>query len=176
MAEIRWPLLINKIRNGEKSNAYGWVRTNPNGTPRPHQGWDLQTPRGMHCYAVADGVIADTYGAASDKGYGENITLRFDRPIGAAQYAFYAHLSQILVRKGQRVSAGDPIGMVGVTGNAAHLKKGDSLSTLALPGREDHLHFEIRTSANAGLGLQGRLDPKSVYGQCPLSSSIIQLR
>lgn len=176
MAELRWPLLINKIRDGEKSNSFGWVRQNPNGTPKPHQGWDLQTPRGMHCYAVADGVIAGTQSDASDKGYGENVTLQFDTAIGSARYAFYAHLSQILVRKGQQVSAGDPIGMVGVTGNAVHLKKGDSLSLLALPGREDHLHFEIRSLANAGLGLQGRIDPKSVYGQCPLSSPIIQLR
>jgi peptidoglycan LD-endopeptidase LytH len=176
MADVRWPLLFNQIRDGANSNSYGWVRTNPNGTPRPHQGWDLQTPRGMTCYAVADGVIADTKTTATDEGYGENVSLQLDTPVGSARYAFYAHLSQIFVQKGQRVEAGDPIGRVGVTGNAVHLKPGDDMSLLALPGKEDHLHFEFRTILHPGVGLQGRLDPKDIYGKCPLTSSVVELR
>lgn len=176
MREIRWPLLFNHIRGGARSNSYGWVRTHKDGTPKPHQGWDLQTPRGMHCYAVADGVIEDTNSLASDQGYGENITLQFDTPVGVARYAFYAHVSQVLVYRGQRVKAGDPIGRVGVSGNAVRLKPGDNLSLTALPGREDHLHFELRSAAHPGGGLHGRLDPRTVYGACPLTSSIVQLR
>jgi murein DD-endopeptidase MepM/ murein hydrolase activator NlpD len=176
MAELRWPLLFNRIRDGNKNNSFGWVRTNNDGTRRPHQGWDLQTPRGMHCYAVADGVVLDVNTIATDKGYGEDVTLKFEEPVGLARYAFYAHLSQIFVQKGQRVSAGDPIGRVGVTGNAVHVSRSDSLSLMALPKKEDHLHFELRTVAQAGGGLHGRLDPKNVYGVCPLSSSVVQLR
>lgn len=176
MAEIRWPLLFNRIRDGKESNSFGWVRTNKNGSARPHQGWDLQTPRGMHCYAVADGVVCEVNRIASDAGYGENVTLQFDEPFGRAKYAFYAHLSQILVQKDQRVSAGDPIGRVGVTGNAVHVSRGDSVSLLALPKKEDHLHFELRTAADVRGGLLGRLDPKSIYGVCPLGHSVVQLR
>lgn len=176
MAELRWPLLFNRIRDGAHSNTFGWVRHHSDGTAQPHQGWDLQTPRGMHCYAVADGVVIDTHTALSNQGYGENVTLQFDNPVGLARYAFYAHLSQIFVQKGQRVSAGDPIGRVGVTGNAVKVTPGDNLSLSAFPQREDHLHFELRKTNPPGGGLHGRLDPKNVYGTCPITSSVVQLR
>ena len=121
MAQIRWPLMGNRIRDGAKSNTFGWVRHHKDGTPKIHQGWDLQAPRGMTCYAVADGVIVHTRSHVDDLGYGEHIILQFDSPVGQARYAFYAHLSQLLVQKGQHVRAGDPIGRVGVTGNAVHV-------------------------------------------------------
>src|ERR1700674_1230597 len=176
MAELRWPLLFNRIRDGEQSNTFGWVRHHSDGTPQPHQGWDLQTPRGMHCYAVADGVVFDVHTTVSDQGYGENVTLQCDTPVGLARYAFYAPLSQIFVQKGQRVTAGDPIGRVGVTGNAVKVMPGDNLSLLALPKREDHLHFELRKTNPPGAGLQGRLDPTNVYGAGPVTSSVVELR
>ena len=121
MTEIRWPLLFNRIRDSRESNTFGWVRKNNDGSPKLHQGWDLQTPRGMHCYAVADGVVLDLNNVSSDKGYGMSVTLKLDQPFGRARYAFFAHVSQVLVQKGQRVSAGDPIAKVGVTGNAVHV-------------------------------------------------------
>jgi murein DD-endopeptidase MepM/ murein hydrolase activator NlpD len=175
MADLAWPLMINRIRDGEKSNAYGKVRTNKDGTPRVHQGWDLQTPRGMHCYAVANGAILETQTKPNDKGYGEYVLLQFDNPVGEARYAFYGHLSQIFVQKGDRVRVGDPIGLVGVTGNAVRLAKGDDLSTLALPKPEDHLHFELRSLPKPS-GLHGCLDPQKIYGQVPLTSAVIALR
>ena len=175
VAQMRWPLMINRIRDGVKNNTFGWVRHHSDGTRRMHQGWDLETPRGMHCYAVTDGVIVETRSHIDDKGYGQYITLQFDRPVGQARCAFYAHLSQLLVRKGQHVRAGDAIGRVGVTGNAVHVMKGDSLSLLAMPKREDHLHFEIWTSPKPGGGLHGRMGPIRIYGICPLTSSIIEL-
>lgn len=162
--------MINQIRGSVANNTFGMVR---NGGTRLHQGWDLQTPRGMHCYAVADGTIART---DSGGDYGQSVTLEFSRPVGQARYAFYAHLSSILVRQGQAVSAGDPIGMVGVTGNAVRVTPHDSVSTLALPRRQDHLHFELRTVARPGAGREGRIDPKTVYGECPLTNAVIQLR
>jgi len=176
MADLGWPLMINRIRDGEKSNTFGLVRTNKDGSTRPHQGWDLQTPRGMNCYAVADGEIYDTQTQPNDQGYGEYVILEFDQPVGDAKYAFYAHLSQIFVQPGKKVRLGDLIGRVGVTGNAVHVGKNDNLSSTALPQKEDHLHFELRSKPEPGLGLHGRLDPHKVYGKTPLGSAVISLR
>jgi murein DD-endopeptidase MepM/ murein hydrolase activator NlpD len=54
------------------------------------------------------------------------------------------------VKIGDKVNAGDPIGLTGSTGNAK------SMTTIRLGS---HLHFEGRTVMQAGLGLGGRFDP-----------------
>jgi len=175
MAELGWPLMINRIRDGSKNNAFAGVRIR-NGKTNHHQGWDLQTPRGMHCYAVADGTILETQTVPDQGDYGEYVILELDAPLGEVRYAFYAHLSQVLVQAGNQVKLGDPLGMVGVTGNAVKVMRGDSLYSLALPKREDHLHFELRSTPKPGLGLKGRVDPQEIYGKCPLNSAVVSLR
>jgi murein DD-endopeptidase MepM/ murein hydrolase activator NlpD len=60
---------------------------------------------------------------------------------------YYAHLSAFspLARNGAHVHAGDVIGFVGATGDAA--------------GTPSHLHFEIHPAALLGLGYDGVIDP-----------------
>lgn len=150
---ISWPLDWNVIRKNSVANTYGLVR---NGGKRPHQGWDLLASAGTRCYAVADGEI--TVGNHVD--YGNFIILRFDHR-GRTLYAFYAHLSMCIARTGQIVAAGEFIGLTGNTGNAASMK-----------GDDQHLHFEIRTIARTGKGLDNHLDPKELYGFVPLHDTI----
>ena len=76
-------------------------------------------------------------------------------------YAFYAHLLQIDVKKGDIVKKGDTIGKTGITGNAKTFR-----------GLDQHLHFECRTAAKLGKGLDGRLSPNNIvltkfYSQDP---------
>lgn len=142
------PLKINKLRTAGlasvKSAMFGLVRKNADGTARPHQGIDLQANKGDEVFAVDNGTITNvTYGTS---GYGYTITLK----INPTLYAFYAHLSDIMVNVGDSVTKGQLIAKTGDTGNA----KG--MSTIAKGG---HLHFELRNKLNVGLGLGGRIDP-----------------
>ncbi len=61
-------------------------------------------------------------------------------------YLFYFHLSEFKVKKGQKVKAGDTIGLSGVTGNAHKT-------------RSPHLHLEILNVYNRPGGLTNKHNP-----------------
>lgn len=120
-----------------------------------HQGWDLEAATGTPCYAIAGGAITHV---AHHPQFGWNIVLQFSKsgqtnvsPVDAL-WAFYAHLSHILLPKGTIVAAGQMIGLTGHSGNAS--------------ASAPHLHFEIRNppNHNPGLGGIGRLDPATILG------------
>jgi murein DD-endopeptidase MepM/ murein hydrolase activator NlpD len=141
------PLKVCKLRTAGlasvNSAKFGLVRRNANGTLRAHQGIDLQADIGTPVYAVEDGVIAGVN--MGKDGYGFTISLKF-----GDRFAFYAHLSEVFVNVGEIVKAGTLLAKSGASGNAS------GMTSIARGG---HLHFEIRTMQNAGLGLTGRLDP-----------------
>lgn len=143
------PLKVCKLRTAGlasiNSAKFGMVRRNSNGTPRAHQGIDLQANQGEKVYAVDDGVIVGVNLGLD--GYGYTITLKLN---DSGLFAFYAHLNEILVKAGDQVTKGQWVAKTGSTGNA----KG--MNTIASGG---HLHFEMRIKQNVGLGLFGRIDP-----------------
>lgn len=124
---------------------FGMTRRKKDGSPRPHQGIDLAVPPGYKCYAVADGIVRNI-NRINDNGYGLSVTIKIDEDL----FVFYAHLSRIFVIIGQKVKAGDIIGLTGYSGNAKNMRTMETGS---------HLHFEVRTTAAPGLGLENRLDP-----------------
>jgi murein DD-endopeptidase MepM/ murein hydrolase activator NlpD len=68
-------------------------------------------------------------------------------------YVYFAHMQNgILVRTGDIVRAGEPLGHVGHTGNAAQ------------PGHGKHLHFAAKHEGN-GCGVDGVLLPVNPYPQ-----------
>lgn len=163
------PLKKMKLRTVDLESAYGasfgrvrkWDRA-AHQFKKFHQGWDLEAVVGTRCYAIADGVITHV---GKHTQFGQNIVLQFSKT-GQTQvspndplWAFYAHLSEILVVKNQIVTAGETIGLTGHTGNAS--------------AHAPHLHFEIRNTPNPnpGLGETGRLDPAMVLGYEYLVSS-----
>ena len=88
---------------------------------RVHWGTDLAAPTGTPIYAVHDGIVLDS---SYEDGYGLHVTIDH----GLDVKIFYAHASELLVRVGQHVTAGQLIAKVGSTGNSTG----------------PHLHFEIR--------------------------------
>lgn len=90
-------------------------------TWRQHNGVDYGAPTGTPVRSVADGVVEF---AGWKNGYGNVVEVKH----GGEKSTFYAHLSRIDVRRGQRTEQGQRIGAVGSTGWATG----------------PHLHFEFR--------------------------------
>jgi hypothetical protein len=99
---------------------YGDAR---DGGARDHKGVDIFAPRGTPVLAVADGVIAEV----ETTGAGGRVVWQRDDDNGLMYY--YAHLDAHRTSVGERVSAGDTIGLVGNSGNAR--------------GSSTHLHFGV---------------------------------
>ena len=94
---------------------------------RRHEGVDVFTKRGQYVYAVVDGVLTDRAWDQPGKRAGNAWTLTSGD--GSGTWFFYAHLADFApgLKTGSRVRAGQIIGFVGDTGNAAAV----------------HLHFEV---------------------------------
>lgn len=161
MTTVHWPLVSNVIRRNKLSNTFGRFPERASGV---HWGWDFYAKAGTPCFAIADGEIAMIYGRASDRAsFGLVAVLKFEFE-GKPLYAAYCHLSATSVAVGQQVRAGDQIGATGNSGNAFTMK-----------GDDEHLHFEIRSSARpAPGGPPRRYSPLKVFGFCPLHDAVIE--
>lgn len=87
-----------------------------------HNGIDMAAPEGTEVFACLSATVLQC--SRNDATFGNFIVLDH----GGGKTSIYAHLSQILVKKGETVSTGQIIGKVGMTGLATG----------------PHLHFEIR--------------------------------
>jgi len=90
---------------------------------RVHKGTDMAAPTGTPVRTVGDGEVQF---AGTQNGYGNVVYVKHRNQ----DVTVYAHLSRIGVKKGQRVSQGQEIGAVGMTGWATG----------------PHLHFEFRVN------------------------------
>ncbi|MEO1307321.1 MAG: M23 family metallopeptidase [Pseudomonadota bacterium] len=88
---------------------------------RMHNGTDFAAGHGTPIYSTADGVVVH---AGWQSGYGRLIKIKHEFGIETR----YAHLAQIRVSVGQRVSRGDRIGDMGNSGRSTGT----------------HLHYEVR--------------------------------
>lgn len=129
-AQLAWPL------NGVITQGFGetGVAVEPALTiggvtyPHFHTGLDISSALGTPVRAAADGVVA-LAGAQTDElghlvGYGNYVVIAH----GGNMITLYGHLEQLLVRPGEAVHTGDPIGLEGSTGNSTG----------------PHVHFEVR--------------------------------
>lgn len=89
-----------------------------------HTGIDIMPETGINgeIFAAADGTVVKV--KRSNTGYGYHMIIDH----GNGVQTCYAHCSDMYVKQGQEVKAGEPIGKVGSTGNSTGT----------------HLHFEIR--------------------------------
>ncbi len=102
---------------GYLSSAFGYM-TGP--VDRLHTGIDIAAQKGAEVKASLDGEVIES---GTARAYGNYIKIKH----GDGLETLYAHCSQLMAKKGQKVKQGDTIARVGDTG----------ISTGA------HLHFEI---------------------------------
>ena len=86
-----------------------------------HTGTDLTLSQGDTVYAAYDGIV---FRACRYYGYGNLVIMK--HPLALETY--YGHLSKFLVKEGDTIIVGQPLGLGGHTGRATG----------------PHLHFEIR--------------------------------
>ncbi len=119
----RWEEPFVWPAEGRISSPFGLQRI-LNGEPRsPHSGVDLALPEGTPVKAAQKGrvvLVGDFYLP------GKIVLLSH----GCGVYTYYAHLSQILVTRGQKVKRGEIIGLSGASGRATgpHLHFGFYIS------------------------------------------------
>ena len=105
----------------------------PYGGARRHSGVDLKTKPNDEIYAAFDGEVV-----ASGPYYGYGNCIRIKHAYGLE--TLYSHQSKNMVKKGDKVKAGQVIGLTGRTGRAT----------------TEHLHFEMSFGGR-------RLDPAIVF-------------
>ena len=109
--------------SGKRTGIFGSVRIMNGQARNPHNGEDIGAPMGADVVATNDGIVRITVDHIfSGKGVFVDHGLGF--------YTMYFHLSEILVKDGDLVTAGQTIGKVGATGRATgpHLHWGVKLN------------------------------------------------
>ena len=113
---IGYPIEGSVISNyGKRTNPFHWENF------EFHGGLDIRAQHGAPVKTTAKGKVIF---AGTQSGYGKLVVIDHDDQF----QTFYAHLSEIMVVKGQKVDTNEVVGNVGATGRATG----------------PHLHYEIR--------------------------------
>lgn len=109
--------------NGKRTGIFGSVRIMNGQARNPHNGEDISAPLGTDVLATNDGIVRLTVEHFFS---GKGVFL--DHGLGF--YSMYFHLSEVLVKDGDRVKTGQIVGKVGATGRATgpHLHWGVKLN------------------------------------------------
>ncbi|OQW35428.1 MAG: peptidase M23 [Nitrospira sp. SG-bin1] len=109
--------------SGKRTGIFGSVRVMNGQARNPHNGEDIGAPLGTPVVATNDGIVRLTVDHIFS---GKGVFL--DHGLGF--YSMYFHLSEVLVKDGDQVKAGQIVGKVGATGRATgpHLHWGVKLN------------------------------------------------
>lgn len=104
--------------------------------PKFHKGIDFTAPEGTKIQATGDGVVERV--EEKSTGYGLSVLINH----GHDYETLYAHMHEILVKKGQKVKKGEVLGLIGDTGTST----------------APHLHYEVHYKGNAVNPIQYVMD------------------
>ena len=119
VGRLMWPT------DGPLTSRYGMRRHPIYHDLRFHAGIDIGAPIGQVVVAAADGTVVFS---GAESGYGTLVVVDHGNVGGKDLATAYAHMSALLVGRGQVVHRGDVVGRVGSEGNSTG----------------PHLHFEVR--------------------------------
>jgi murein DD-endopeptidase MepM/ murein hydrolase activator NlpD len=100
-----------------------------------HGGIDIAVPVGTPIKSTMAGEVV--YAGWNDQGYGNLVIVQNGR-----NRTYYAHLDEILIRRGDQVGTGTVVGLSGNTGNSTG----------------PHLHYEVRLD---GIAIDPNLPPRA---------------
>ena len=131
------PTLKFPVNNGVLTSPFGfrWGRF--------HKGLDIAAPAGTPIYACAEGKIIFTGSRKKFRRYGNTVLIDH----GKGVYTYYAHLSDILIKKNQSIKKGQKIALVGNSGRSTG----------------PHLHLEVRV-ANTMYNPLAYFSPQEISG------------
>jgi len=113
--------LAEPLHDYELTSPFG-ARNDPiNALSGVHEGVDLGAPEGTPVLATGDGTVVSA-------GWGDRYGNLIEIDHGMGIHTRYAHLSKILIKAGDKVLRGKPIGLLGETGRTTG----------------PHLHYEVR--------------------------------
>lgn len=120
---------VKPLNGGRLTAGYGFRRDPFTEKRKHHDGVDISAPRGTDIYSSADGVVVEVESRYSpNNGFGKQVVI--DHGYGIKTR--YAHLSKIMVNKGDRINRYTLIGKVGDTGRSTG----------------PHLHYEVIVDSN----------------------------
>jgi murein DD-endopeptidase MepM/ murein hydrolase activator NlpD len=129
------PTSVELPLEGGVTSKFGWRADPLTGESRFHRGVDLRAAYGTEVPAASGGTVV----YAGERGtYGTLVAVRDERGVETR----YAHLSAALVKEGDVIAPGTPIGRVGSTGRSV----------------APHLHFEVLVNGE-------RVDPAQWAGR-----------
>ena len=149
--QLVWPTDSRYVTQyfGQRPEFYGKL-----GLPG-HEGIDLRARMGANLYALADGMVTFA-GFPNNHPYGLHIRFRHEQN-GVSFESIYAHLEKLLVSKGDRVVAGQLVGLSDNSGNS----------------QGSHLHLTLKiTGEQTGKYPAGVVDPWP-YLKNALASQVI---
>lgn len=157
---------VNDQSGNKNHNRYHKAqRTRSDGSKYFHTGTDILSIVGTEVHSMMCGEIIHTRselpqndkvkGYESSTSYGNTVTIKSKDKDGKTVYTFYAHLSKINVKIGQKVKHNEIIGLSGSTGNAMHIEV-----------QHRHIHVEAGTDYEIYSGgnkckLKNRINPEN---------------
>jgi len=150
----RWEFHENGQSHGSLSN---------NGIPHNGEDWNWGRERkdyGEPLYAIADGIVERVWNTDAADSWGKCLLIKHYAPLGRSfvtgsgdrvncVYAFYGHLSEILIRRDPDNPALDILAE-DIVAEVTEVRQGWEVAKLGngngYYGDQAHLHFEIRTS------------------------------
>lgn len=107
--------------SGRITDDFGWRNHPTAGDVRFHYGQDIAAPRGTEIHCAFSGVVEEV---GNNRSYGNYLYVRYNENL----VVFYGHCDSVLVARGDQVSEGQTVALVGSTG----------IST------GNHLHVELK--------------------------------
>lgn len=140
------------------TSPYGHRQVPKVGASTNHMGLDLRANYVPVLATEDNGIVV----SVKNEGKGGNvIRVEYARADGSKFQAAYMHLSQMNVKEGDKVSAGQPIGVSGNTGNSTGPHLHFSVKKVSVDGHSEQIDPSIYL---AEIAVRGNISSKVLYG------------